>query len=395
MKTCPYCKNNVEENWSYCRNCNKPLIVNLQNKLNRSIAQKSISEDGSESPSQEIELPSNYDNVIFIDESLEQKLSEISLEIQNKSDSGEPIGDLWLQKAGLYYQKRDLENALKALDNALHNFLELDDLLNVAIVRNEMGLINEEMGFFDDAIFQFEQSEEILKNIEDYNKLIQVYNNIANIYHTLKEFENSLRYYNYALQLTQKLGLVNEEVKTHSNIVDVLFSIKNYDQAFKTLDRNLAFFKQKRDAYGVILTLTKFGKLFYFLGGNNIDNSFEKFKDALEILDTIKDKISIFTAAQLEWECYFYLSKLSSLRDDFNGAEDFIAKSLEAVRTFECCDSYNEGIILEEHGNMYLHKGEVQKAIEYYELCLDIFYKFGDDTKTNLINEKLTSLRGY
>ena len=35
MKTCPYCKSPIEEFWSYCRNCNKPLITNLEDTLER------------------------------------------------------------------------------------------------------------------------------------------------------------------------------------------------------------------------------------------------------------------------------------------------------------------------------------------------------------------------
>ena len=37
MKTCPYCKFPIEENWSYCRNCNKPLITNLKDVIDGDI----------------------------------------------------------------------------------------------------------------------------------------------------------------------------------------------------------------------------------------------------------------------------------------------------------------------------------------------------------------------
>ena len=35
MKICPYCGQSVADNWSYCHNCNKPLIVNINFESNR------------------------------------------------------------------------------------------------------------------------------------------------------------------------------------------------------------------------------------------------------------------------------------------------------------------------------------------------------------------------
>ena len=37
MIRCPYCGKPIEKNWSYCRNCNKPLISNLEDALERKV----------------------------------------------------------------------------------------------------------------------------------------------------------------------------------------------------------------------------------------------------------------------------------------------------------------------------------------------------------------------
>jgi tetratricopeptide (TPR) repeat protein len=72
---------------------------------------------------------------------------------------------------------------------------------------------------------------------------------------------------------------------------------------------------------------------------------------------------------------------LNLLWDNDIEAEDFLLKSLEAVRTFEIADNIKEGIVLENIGNMYTLRGEDQKAIEYYNFAREIYEKFGDHQK--------------
>ena len=62
-------------------------------------------------------------------------------------------------------------------------------------------------------------------------------------------------------------------------------------------------------------------------------------------------------------------------------AENFLLKSLEAVRTFEIGDNINEGGVLENLAELYIIKGEIERALEYYNLSSEIFYKFGYDDK--------------
>ena len=33
MQNCPFCKEPIESYWTYCRNCNKPLITNIDDEL--------------------------------------------------------------------------------------------------------------------------------------------------------------------------------------------------------------------------------------------------------------------------------------------------------------------------------------------------------------------------
>ncbi|MFX0006427.1 MAG: tetratricopeptide repeat protein [Promethearchaeota archaeon] len=387
MKSCPYCNNPIQENWSYCRNCNKPLLVNLEDPLNGNVR---FPYDESEIYHLDVEEDEQeYETTIIEDEEIDQKIKKIDETIERKEILGEPIsGTLFLEKSGLYYKKRDLTNASKNLESALKIFRDENDLLNEAICHNELGIINEDNGLFDQAIYHFNRSLEILEKLEDYSKIIKILNNLGNIYFLLKDLENSYQYYQKAFKLSKQENLIFDEIKSSSNLVEVLYLLKNYDRIRKILERNLEFFKEKEDIYGIIQTEIKYGKLHYLMD-EDYEESYNHLTKALELVDALGENISVYIKAKLEWECYLYLGKIYHLRDNNTKAEDLFLQSLEAVRAFEIGDNIKEGEILENLAELYLSNGEFKRAIEYYDLSREIFYKFGDNIKSAELKYKI------
>lgn len=387
MKTCPYCKNPIQEDWSYCRNCNNPLVVNLEDALYRNVR---FSYDEPEIYHLDLEEEnSEYETTIIKDEDIDQKIKKIDETLERKEILGESIpGSLLLEKSGLYYKKRDLPNALKNLELALKNFKEENDLLNEAICHNELGIIQEDNGLFDQAIYHFNRSLEILEELDDKPKIIKIFNNLGNIYFLFKDLEHSYKYYQKAFKLSKQEKLIFEEIKSSSNLVEVLYLLKDYDRIKKILERNIDFFKEKEDIYGIIQTEIKYGKLYYLMD-ENYDESYHHLTKALELINTIRENISIYIKGKLEWECYLYLGKIYHLQDNNSKAENLYLQSLEAVRVFEISDSIKEGAILENLAELYLSKGDIKKAIEYYDLSREIFYKFGDSNKNAELKFKI------
>ena len=387
MKKCPYCQAPIEDNWYYCKACEKPLISNLQDVLNRSLK---YSYDEPEFHYFDIETEEEiYESSIIKDEEIERKIQEIDDKLSSKELIGEPIpGSLLMEKSSLYYKKRDFASALKCLELALKNFKEENDMLTVAICHNEIGLIQEDSGFFDQAIYHFNRSLEILKEFDDNEKIIKILNNLGNIYYIIKELEHSYNYYQEAIKLAKQENLFYEEIKSASNLIEVLYLLKDYERIKRILTRNSEFFKEHEDIYGIIVTLIKCGKL-YFISGEDYELAHEKLNNALELINKVEEKLSIYIKAKLEWECYLYLGKLHIHWNNIGQAENILLQSLEAVRIFEIGDNINEGEILENLGEIYLGKGEIEKAIEYYNLSSEIFYKFGHDYKNAELKFKI------
>ena len=390
MRICPFCKSNVEENWYYCRSCNKPLIANLESDLDRSFNYLSERKNYNQSALEDIE--EDFDVAIIKDKEIDQKIKKINEILENKETLKEPIpGSLLLKKSSLYYKKRDLANAEKNLKLALKNFKEENDKLNIAICYNELGLIQEDNGFFDQAIYNFNRSLEILREHNDIHKIVMILNNLGNVYYLLKDLEHSYKYYQEALHLSEKENLKFEEIKSASNLVEVLFELKDFNRIERILDRNAQFFNENEDFYGIVYTQIKYGKL-YFLQGKDYDLSYQHLKDALDLIKKGNSTVSIYVKAKLEWEVLYFLGKLQLLWENIHNAENLLLQSLEAVRIFGIRDNINEGKILEEIAKVYSVEGEDKRAVEFYKLSYDIYFKFGDNLKCAELKYKIAQL---
>jgi len=210
--------------------------------------------------------------------------------------------------------------------------------------------------------------------------VIKILNNLGNIYFVIKDLEHSYEYYQEAIILSKQENLLYEEIKSSSNLIEVLYLLKDYERIKRILTRNVEFFKEHDDYYGMIQSDIKYGKLYYLIG-EDYDLAYEHLNNAIELISRVKEKISIYLKSKLEWECYFYLGKLYMLWNNSTKTENFLLKSLEAVRIFEIGDNINEGEILENLAELNITKGEIERAIEYYNLSSEIFYKFGYDYK--------------
>ncbi|MHA1804258.1 MAG: tetratricopeptide repeat protein [Promethearchaeota archaeon] len=379
MKPCPYCKNLIPSDSLYCPNCNKPLLSRIQGK-SHSLMQKQDAFNDAQPSIGEYWEKDVMDFTIIENPEIDNRIQEIDTLIERKIELGESISELLLEKSALYYKKRDLDAAVKVLNLALDNYTQENNLLKIAIVFNELGIIHEEMGFFDQAILFFNNSADILKKLNEIEKIIQVYNNLGNIYFILEEIEKSHDYYSKALELARKHGFHSLEIKTSSNLIDVLFELKEHDKIKQILERNLYYFKSERDLFGIIHTHTKMGKLYYEWGKHYYDLALEELNTAEKLIEKINDAKSYrIIKAQLAWECYFLLGKIHSELNDFNAAEDFLFRSLEAVRILEIGEDIKESMILESLGNFYEKKKDFFKAIEYHELAAEISYKYGKD----------------
>mgnify|MGYP006280847827 CR=1 FL=1 len=407
MFPCPYCRKEIPRGSYVCPHCNKPLLSDFEEQEEEQYStrnhnfqesvyrdERSMSPYGEEpynfSLEEETEPSFNVDKVK--DEKLERELEEVKQKIDEEQTYGGNVGELLLKKASIYYKMRNLPDSLRTLENALQLFESENNQLKVAIVHNEIGLIKEQMGYLENAIYHFEQSIRILKNRDETQKLLSLYNNIGNAYFQIKDLEKSYNYYQTAIDLADQEDLIYEEIKSSSNLIEVLFELEKYDRIKRILNTNLDFFKNHNDYYGLVLTYTKYGKL-YFKLGNNYNKAYDFLLSARDFIGEIEENISVYLKAKLEWELYLYLGKIELLWENPQKAENYLVKSLESVRTFEIGEeNYKEALVLEDLGKLYKFKEDYKTAIEYLQLASDIYYRYGEDIKTGELKVQIAEI---
>ena len=90
MSHCPYCKEPIEENWSFCHHCNKPLIVNIRNDRSIGTLQESYMEP-------DVLVAEDYTHPDEIqDEEIDRKILEIDEILKEKEGIGESVGQILL-----------------------------------------------------------------------------------------------------------------------------------------------------------------------------------------------------------------------------------------------------------------------------------------------------------
>ncbi|MFO8019884.1 MAG: tetratricopeptide repeat protein [Promethearchaeia archaeon] len=370
---CPYCNKQVNPEWRFCKHCNKPLIVNLK-----------VSEKYTDSEKTEgFAVTNTHQGNLFrtFDSESKDKLNALEDQIEGNLQKLEPIGSLLLEKAGIYYNNRDFSNSLKILKEALEAFQEEKNRLKIAITHNQIGLILEEKGFYDEAIYHFDDSLKILKQLQENAKLIKVYNNIANAYYLIQDIEQAYSYYKKALNLAKKEDLMDDVIKTNSNLAEILIILNQFEEADQRLQQNLRYFQNTNEIYGMVNTYNKLGKLYFLKNTRDYETSISFLNKALNLIEQIQEKISPYMKAELEWESYFYLGKTYLKKQEIKKAENHLFLSLDAVRTYHPRESINEALVLETLAKVYEIKEEFSKSIEYYTLANKIFSKFGQDEK--------------
>jgi tetratricopeptide (TPR) repeat protein len=391
MIICPYCGREIKNPSYVCPYCKKPLLTDLEHDQEQQEA--FLYENLDSNSPYEIDSERPFDINKVVDGTLDDKIREIEKKINNKYPQRRSEGNLFLEKAGLYYKKRDFPKALRDLENALKIFIDEGNNLKLAITHNEIGLIKEKLGYFEDALYHFDRTIEILKELKEIKKIILMYNNIGNVYLQIKDIENAYNYYQKAINLAAQENLIYEEVKSSSNLVEVLFILKNYDRIKKILQRNIAFFKKNKDYYGQIITNLKYGKLYFYLEERYYDKSFDYLSKALQLIKRIENTISVYIKSRLEWEIYLFLGKIELIWNNYQNAENYLLNSMECVRMLEIDDEgLKEATVLEELARLYEFQRELNTSIEYYHLAITIYDKFGEEFKVAKLNTIIAQL---
>ncbi|MCP4761933.1 MAG: tetratricopeptide repeat protein [archaeon] len=309
--------------------------------------------------------------------------------IEKLKELGKPTGYLLIKLANRLMEITKFNESLGYLEAAEAEFLNSSDGsqeekdIGISVIKNELGLFHEERGDYNTALNYFESCSEILEKMGNNIKITQVYNNIGNIYLKMENYDSAFSHYKKAFLKSQEMNYHLGMIASLNNAVEVLLFLHNYRLAYDVLMSNFNFFKATNNIFGIGITYSKLGHLYFTQGEKYYKISENYFRMALQVKilnqypkDTLED--------------WIFLSQIFSSRSEMDLAENCLLQGLNIVRTYEL--SKEEGRFYDLLADIYLITDRIDEMMEYYKFALENYQDFGNDEKSSKVSEKMAEL---
>lgn len=320
--------------------------------------------------------------------------------IENYSDKDSAVASDYLNKLFLIAEKSNNE-------------------LHLAQAYQMKGQFLKKRGDLPGAIENFKEAENIYSDYNDFKLLTGIYNNLGATYADKGDYQSSIQVLIKGLRLCDKLDFKAIKAKTLLNIGLVFYYQKNYDFALNYYKQSLELRKQLKDKKGIALVYNNIGIIYYFK--NQPDSSVQNFKKALQLFEELKNKrpmsMPLFNIAELFFGKQQYDSALSYycksyeidsiLKDKANCAKSLIKIAethLAQNKTELARKTAHEALFLSKEvqskedikdsyqslSQIYAHKKDFKKALEYSELSSSMKDSLFDKQSSEMIAELQT-----
>jgi len=356
---------------------NPPITINNDDVTEES-RQETTPHDPNNADFQEFELT-------LIDQDFEIQKLRHDIEIAREEGVSSAYFKIQLANRLIERMANDSE-ILKYLESAEEEFIadsDSESKMGLAIVKNELGLFYEDRGNLYTALNYFDDSLKILGDLADNSRKIRVLNNIGNIYLQLNNYEIALNKY---MEAYEKSNNLIDKVSIFSNIADVHIKLQNYDRAYSILMKNVEFFQETHNDYGLSHVFSKLGRLYFEQGSNHYPIALKYSQLALEI----KKKREFYRECIEDYEL---LSIIYFNQKSYRFAEDNLIQGLNLVRSlgFE----QKEAFFYEHLGELYLREEKIRESVDYYKLAAESCSEFGEKESEGEIWEKIGDIYLY
>jgi len=336
--------------------------------------------------------------------------------------------------ATAYFEMNEPKEAISCLEKALSILLKMDKKNNplLKMMHKNMGSFYSSLSDYKKAKEQYDKASKI--KAEEYDVKVNFYDNISEVYTYMNNYEKAEEVCNKALKEIQKeksvqsrskvdlyvnigvinffkgdyeaakrnlneaLNKLNEHGKQNSLLI-IAYSvlgtldgiIGNFDQAIKTIDKGLSI---SLETYGEMNINT--ASLYLHKGiayANNGDS-----KRGIELLNkSLNISLHMFGPQnELTLVLYSHLGKLYCEIGDFIKAKSNCLKALDiAIKLFKE-ENITHSSIYNGLGTFYLrHKGNIDKAIHYFDKGLKILSKVYGKNHPSLLETYLNLASGY
>jgi tetratricopeptide (TPR) repeat protein len=191
----------------------------------------------------------------------------------------------------------------------------------------------------------------------------------------------SLEYHKKALELDKKLGYRPTMARDHSNIGDVLYHKRNYDQALEYHKKALELHEElgnrvetARDKLTIAGDYRGIANIFYHK--RNYDQALEYHKKALELHEEIGNRVEMYRD-------YKNIINLFYHKRNYDQALEYHKKALELDKnlSYKPAMARDKLTIAGDYrgiANIFYHKRNYDQALEYHKKALELHEELGN-----------------
>lgn len=184
-----------------------------------------------------------YKTLLDVNAGLKDKAmkdSELALSYSEKLGDEFYKHKIYIVLGKYYVLQNEYTVALDYYLKALDYFDEHNDLVNLPVTYNGLGILYFEMGDFENSISNFNKSFEIYKEAGDKRGMAIFYGNMGNVYMIREDFIKAKEYQEKCLETFTMLKDTVNIVSTMINLSNIESNLKNYNSSLTQLNDALA-----------------------------------------------------------------------------------------------------------------------------------------------------------
>lgn len=281
--------------------------------------------------------------------------------------TSKPAADQLFKQGIEQYQKRQLEAAIKTLQQAFSMYQQLQDRQGEKAALSGLGAAYLGLANYSKAIESMQILLPIAKATNDRKTEAQALGNLGIAYKESGKYDKAIESQQQALVLMQAIKDRQGEGQVLGNLGNAYEAVGDYDKSIDAYQQSLSIAKETKDRPGEAVSLANIGAIFANLG--KYDQAIESYKQSLVLAQSINDKLG-------EANTLNNLGIAYQAQKNITKAIESYTQALAIARAIN--DRRMEAITLGGLGLAYADQRDYTKAIEQQQQTLKIAQAIGN-----------------
>jgi signal transduction histidine kinase len=287
-----------------------------------------------------------------------QKYADRALAFAQVLQNPKIIYQCYRSKGYIYEQNSRLVEASEQYKLALSLQSQISDSAKTDIFI-DYAIVNKKMGNYKVASEYYNYALKTAERNGDMQMVSYAYNGLATLHSVLTDYEKAIFYYRESIKVVEKKGDIADAITPYRNIGLTYLKSQDYVSALKNAEISYHLALQEKDSNNIASGLETMSKI--LLEKGDAQTALAKNKEAIRIMEKLGNNKRVIL------DMLVHMGDIYARLNQFDQAEYFYNRCLVYKDFFDYLTHPN---FYHKLGNLYLNKGEVDKAFSAFERSL-------------------------